>query len=93
MIKKKILNQSGLIHATHIRAVVKALKKAKSDPSYGSSLSGTGPIEAFEKAFAKATGGRYALALSSCTAAIHVALMASGIGPGDEVIVSPYTWG
>jgi dTDP-4-amino-4,6-dideoxygalactose transaminase len=50
-------------------------------------------VEEFEEAFAQAVGAQYALALSSCTAALHVALMAYGIGPGDEVIVSPYTWG
>ena len=88
-----MITESEPIHNTHIRAAVKALTMAKANPSYASSLSGTGPVEAFEETFAKATGGRYALALSSCTAAIHVSLMASGIGAGDEVIVSPYTWG
>ena len=46
----------------------------------------------FEKAFARAVGVRHAVALPSCTSAIHLALAASGIGPGDEVIVPDLTW-
>jgi perosamine synthetase len=85
--------ESGLINPFQRRALLDAIEKGSSDPSFISALSGTGPVEEFEEAFARATGGKYALALSSGTAALHTALMASGIGPGDEVIVSPYTWG
>jgi perosamine synthetase len=46
----------------------------------------------FERAFAEHTGRRFAMALPSCTSAIHLALAASGIGPGDEVIVPEITW-
>ncbi len=46
----------------------------------------------FEEAFAAYVGTRYAVALPSCTSAIHLALLASGIGPGDEVIVPDVTW-
>src|ERR1041385_6362271 len=46
----------------------------------------------FEKAFADYVGTRYAVALPSCTSAIHLALSALGIGPGDEVIVPELTW-
>src|SRR5579884_2625626 len=35
---------------------------------------------------------RHVLAVSSCTAALHLALVALGVGPGDEVITSPITW-
>jgi perosamine synthetase len=48
--------------------------------------------ERFEKAFAEYIGSRYAIALPSCTSAIHLSLMALGIGPGDEVIVPDATW-
>jgi dTDP-4-amino-4,6-dideoxygalactose transaminase len=44
-------------------------------------------VEEFEKAFAAAIGADYAVAVSSCTAALHLALIAVGIGPGDEVVV------
>jgi dTDP-4-amino-4,6-dideoxygalactose transaminase len=44
-------------------------------------------VAAFEGAFAAAVGGRHAVALSSCTAALHLALIAAAIRPGDEVIV------
>jgi dTDP-4-amino-4,6-dideoxygalactose transaminase len=44
-------------------------------------------VAEFERAFAAAIGTRQAVAVSSCTAALHLALVASGIGPGDEVIV------
>lgn len=53
----------------------------------------TGPmVGALERKVARLVGARYAVALNSCTAAIHLALAAIGVGPGDEVITSPYTF-
>lgn len=46
----------------------------------------------FEAAFAEYVGVRYALSVPHCTAAIHLALAALGVGPGDEVIVPDATW-
>jgi len=46
----------------------------------------------FEEEFAKYMGTKYALAVSSGTAALCIGLTAAGIGPGDEVIVPGYTW-
>jgi cystathionine beta-lyase/cystathionine gamma-synthase len=46
----------------------------------------------FEKAFAEYIGVRFAVSLPSCTSAIHLSLMALGVGPGDEVIVPEATW-
>lgn len=48
--------------------------------------------ERFERAFAEYLGVRYAVALPSCTSAIHLSLLALGVGPGDEVIVPEATW-
>jgi perosamine synthetase len=48
--------------------------------------------ERFEKSFAECIGTKYAIALPSCTSAIHLSLLALGIGPGDEVIVPDITW-
>ncbi|MGQ9908282.1 MAG: UDP-4-amino-4,6-dideoxy-N-acetyl-beta-L-altrosamine transaminase [Candidatus Flexifilum sp.] len=53
----------------------------------------TGPlIGEFEAAFAAAVGAAHAVAVSSGTAALHAAIHAAGIGPGDEVIVTPMTF-
>jgi perosamine synthetase len=49
-------------------------------------------VEAFEKAFAEHHKVPYALAVTSCTTGLHLALMGLGIGPGDEVIVPSFTW-
>ena len=48
--------------------------------------------ERFQKAFADYLGRQYAIALPSCTSAIHLSLLALGVGPGDEVIVPDATW-
>jgi perosamine synthetase len=53
----------------------------------------TGPkVEEFEQAFAQYVGAKYAVAVSSGTAALHTAMYAIGIGLGDEVIVPPITF-
>jgi len=46
----------------------------------------------FEQAFAQAVGAKYAIAVNSCTAAMHLALEAIGLQTGDEVITTPYTF-
>jgi perosamine synthetase len=48
--------------------------------------------ERFERAFADYLGVRHAIALPSCTSAIHLSLLASGVGPEDEVVVPDITW-
>jgi dTDP-4-amino-4,6-dideoxygalactose transaminase len=53
----------------------------------------TGPkVRQFEFAFAAAVGAKHAVAVNSCTAAMHLALEAVGLGRGDEVITTPYTF-
>lgn len=49
-------------------------------------------LEAFEIQLAEKTGRKHAVALSSGTAALHLALLNAGVGPGDEVIVSSLTF-
>jgi perosamine synthetase len=52
-----------------------------------------GPVVAeFERVVADYVGARHAIATSSCTAALHLALVLLGIGPGDEVIVPSFTF-
>ncbi|HWQ56366.1 MAG TPA: DegT/DnrJ/EryC1/StrS family aminotransferase [Bryobacteraceae bacterium] len=49
-------------------------------------------VGSFEKAFAEYMGAKYALAVTSGTAALHCALTALGVGPGDEVILPAWAW-
>ena len=46
----------------------------------------------FEQAFANYVGSHFAISLPSCTSALHLSLMALGVGPSDEVIVPDVTW-
>lgn len=72
------------IDETDIEAVVQVLRSAWLT---------TGPkVIEFEEAFAKFVGARYAVAVSSGTAALHAAMYAIGIKPGDEVIVPAMTF-
>ena len=54
---------------------------------------GTGPrVARLEEAFRRYTRGKHAVAVNSCTAALHLSLLAAGLGPGDEVITTPLTF-
>ena len=55
-------------------------------------LTGGPKVQAFEEGIRDVTGASHAVALSSCTAGMHLALLAAGIGPGDEVITTPLTF-
>ena len=48
--------------------------------------------KSFEKELAAFTGSAHCVAVNSCTAALHLALEAAGVGAGDEVITSPITF-
>src|ERR1043166_3782716 len=53
----------------------------------------TGPRTAeLERRFAEYAGAKHCLAVTSGTAALHLSLLALGVGPGDEVITTPITW-
>ncbi|MGZ3576943.1 MAG: DegT/DnrJ/EryC1/StrS family aminotransferase [Vulcanimicrobiaceae bacterium] len=53
----------------------------------------TGPkVHEFETAFARAANVKHAIALNSCTAALHVGLLASGVNPGDDVVMPSLTF-
>lgn len=54
---------------------------------------GTGPkVARFEQDFARYKNVEHVAALNSCTAALHLSLLAAGVGPGDEVITTPLTF-
>ena len=55
-------------------------------------LTSAGKTQEFERRFAEAVGGKYACAVNSCTAALHLACEAVGIGPGDKVFVPTMTF-
>ena len=49
-------------------------------------------VESFEKAFAAFCEAKYCIGLNNGTTALHLALIANGVGPGDEVITTPHSW-
>lgn len=54
---------------------------------------GTGPkVAKFEEDFKQYKGADYAVAVNSCTAAIHLSILAAGVKPGDEIITTPLTF-
>lgn len=55
-------------------------------------LSQGSEVAAFEREFAAAVGSDHACAVSNCTVALHLALLAVGVGPGDEVILASHTF-
>lgn len=49
-------------------------------------------VKEFEEKFSNYLGSKYAVGVTSCTAALHLSLLAAGIGPGDEVITTPLSF-
>ena len=75
---------SPIIEEPEINEVMDSLKKG---------WLGTGPkVEQFENSFAAYKGVNHAVALNSCTAALHLSLLAANLKPGDEVITTPMTF-
>lgn len=82
--KNFLIFGSPLIDQPEIDEVVASLK---------SGWLGTGPkVHKFEEMFREYKGSKYAMALNSCTAALHLSMLAIGIKPGDEVIVPAMTF-
>ena len=80
----KVSIASPVIEEEEINAVIDVMKS-------GMIAQGPKVIE-FEEEFAKYVGAKYGIATNSGTSALHVALLAAGIGLGDEVITTPFTF-
>ena len=80
----KVSIASPVIEEEEINAVIEVMKS-------GMIAQGPKVIE-FEDEFAKYVGAKYGIATNSGTSALHVALLAAGIGEGDEVITTPFTF-
>ncbi len=76
-----------------IAALNEAFEASQGDSTYFNSMTGEGPVAEFEAHMEQYFGREHAVATGSCAAALQMALYAAGVGGGDEVIVSPYTWG
>ncbi|HXR72669.1 DegT/DnrJ/EryC1/StrS family aminotransferase [Actinocrinis sp.] len=87
---------TGAAAGDRIPVMIPWLGKAEADAAAEAVLSGwvaQGPrVARFEVEFAARVGARHGVAVSSCTTALHLALVACGIGPGDEVIVPSFSF-
>jgi dTDP-4-amino-4,6-dideoxygalactose transaminase len=77
-------NHGSIYGAEEEQAVLEVLRA--SAPSCGAK------VKAFEDAFAAYSGAKYGLAVTSATTGLELAMVAAGVGPGDEVITTPISW-
>ena len=66
--------------------------EAMREPIFSGWITQGPKVNEFEKLFAKRHNVKHAIAVSNCTTALHMALVAVGVGVGDEVIVPAFTW-
>ena len=86
MQKKKQLEKVRVARPLFWKAEIDAIRRVL----VSGRLAGNGPeVEIFEREFAEYIGTKYAVAVNSGTAALHLALLALGIAPGDRVVVPP----
>lgn len=81
-----------LIGDDEIAAVLDILRACRLFRYFGPDPDRPSAVAEFERRFAAERGAEYAVACSSGSGALHVALMAAGVGPGDEVIVPGYSY-
>jgi dTDP-4-amino-4,6-dideoxygalactose transaminase len=82
--KEFLIFGAPLIEEAEINEVVDSLR---------SGWIGTGPkVARFEEMFRQYIGCKYAVAVNSCTAGLHLSMLAAGVGPGDEVITTTMTF-
>ncbi len=85
------------IHVFDAKEIAAATRVLKEGPmsgflgNVGKGFLGGKEVKAFEAAVSKKFKTKHAVAFNSATTALHAAIVALGVGPGDEVIVSPYT--
>jgi perosamine synthetase len=93
-VRKKSFPVQNTIGREEIKAVTKVLKSGVLSKYLGcwhEDFYGGEEVQALEKEWAKYFGAKHAIAVNSATSGIMAAVGAAGIGPGDEVITSPYT--
>lgn len=93
-IRKKLFPFYSVIGKEEISASTRVLKSgilSKYLGSWDKDFYGGKEVRKFESEWAKYFKVKHAMAVNSCTSGIHCAIAAAGIGPGDEVIVTPYT--
>jgi dTDP-4-amino-4,6-dideoxygalactose transaminase len=67
--------------------------RAALEPVFGEGQFILGPaVERFERHFADYVGVRHCVGVNNGTSALHLALLAAGVGPGDEVVTTPHSW-
>ena len=90
-VRKRNFDYVAPIGKKEVRAATDVLKQGRLSGFYKNFLGGE-KVREFEKRFAAYIGVRHAVSVNSGTSALHVALAALNIGPGDEVIVPPFTF-
>jgi dTDP-4-amino-4,6-dideoxygalactose transaminase len=94
-VRKNPFPKHPVIEDVEKKAVIEVLNKGNLSTfiaSPGEYFLGGEKIKEFEEAFKKYINSKYAISLNSATAGLHAAIAAAYIGPGDEVIVPPYTF-
>lgn len=87
------MSTAALAHVPFSPPLVGAAEIAEVVATLESGWLSTGPrVERFERAFAAYMGAPHAIAVNSCTAGLHLSLLAAGIGAGDEVVTTPLTF-
>lgn len=90
-VRKESFDYIAPIGEEELEAVNALLRQKKLSGFYKDFLGGE-KVRGFEKNFADYIGVEHAIAVNSGTSALHTAIAACGVGPGDEVIVPPFTF-